>query len=189
MKNIITFFLVGSLVLSLSCKENHTEDNSKIQHKQVVEKDPLREEKVQSADADKNSVEEEKTQSVSSVSNEGNKDWRSDHIDRNKDLRRDYNKRVLKTRIKGVYLKLFTISYEAFLKDDHIIIPEHKKIENYTIRIYEGKKYFYVDFNPKRHPDPEVALKNDGGVTPYGQEMYYIIEKQTFKIKARYFRR
>jgi len=185
MKNIIKVFLVSSLVLSLSCEENRTGGNSELQDKQVVEKDPVKEEKVQSVDTDKNSVKEEEAQSVNNVSNEGNKDW-SEHIDYNKNLRRDYNNRILKTRIKGVYLKLFTISYKAFLDDDYII-PEHKKIENYTIEIYEGKKYFYVDFRPKRHPDPKLAP--DGGVTPYGQDVYYIIEKQTFKIKARYFRR
>ena len=173
MKNIMTFLLVGSLVLSLSCEKNLTKDNNETQDKQIVEKDSVEEEKVHSADTNKSHVEEElNPQSVGMDLTVEEGDWQS-----------DYSKLPLKVKIKGIYLKLFTISYKAFLKDSDIV-PEHKKIENYTIRIYEEKKYFHVDFDPKLDPDSKVVL---GGETPYGREVRYIIEKQTFKIKARNF--
>ena len=174
MKNIITFFLISSLVLSLSCGETRTGGNNETHDKQAANKDTVKKGKVKSADTDKNSVKEEEAQLIAN-SNLEDTDWQL-----------DYSKLTLKTKMKGIYLKLFTISYKNFLDVDHVI-PEHKKIENYTIRIYEEKNYFHVYFSPKRHPDPKVADSLVGGETHYGKAAHYIIERQTFKLKARYF--
>lgn len=101
----------------------------------------------------------------------------------NDDSETDFLNLPVKSKIQGKYLKAVLISYKSFA-DNSSIPNEKRNIINYDVEIREDSKNFYVIFNAHRTKE-EVGL--DGGSSSLGQDVIYIIDKNTYDLKRWFF--
>lgn len=96
----------------------------------------------------------------------------------------DLSEMPIKEVFDGVQLKPVIIAINA-LNQDEMVSDINKRIENYQIELFENDKKYFVFFNPdkmvKENSEPTKIQ------TRVGKSMYYVIEKSSLEVKARYF--
>ena len=85
----------------------------------------------------------------------------------------------------GAVLKAYIAAYEAFSVDE--LIPDQKRnVENYDLEFRQNDKYFFVYF-AAHLSESDKANPSEGGETSLGKSVMFIVGKNDFAVKRRYF--
>jgi len=89
----------------------------------------------------------------------------------------------IRVSITGDLLKAFDIAVIAF-KEESLVPPQKRNLENYTVEFRERRGLIYVYFRAKRLPSEKQLA---GGESALGKDTLYTIKKADFTIVDRKF--
>lgn len=74
----------------------------------------------------------------------------------------------------------------ASFQSDSMIPDEKKNLDNYNVELRQNREYFFVYFSA--HPSQQdESERSKGGETSLGKSVMFVIAKQNFHMKRRYF--